>query len=87
MILTYFLLQTFLLFNADFLTFNTDILLYTYFSPLYNVLDHTNLIFSERLSSDDDYNDQDKYIQKTNINTETKTQTKTKTKTETKNVL
>ena len=41
----------FLLFNADFLTFNTVILLFTYFSPLYNVLDHTNLIFSESLGT------------------------------------
>ena len=31
--------------------------------PLYDVLDHTNQIFSESLSSGDD-NDRDKYLQK-----------------------
>ena len=45
-------------------------------SPPYDVLDHTNHIFSESLSSGDD-NDRDEYLQK---DKDTHTQTKTNTK-------
>ena len=49
-------------------------------SPLYDVLDHTNHIFSESLSSGDD-NDRDKYLQKDKYkDKDTHTQTKTNTK-------
>ena len=45
-------------------------------SPSYDVLNHTNHIFSESLSSGDD-NDRDEYLQK---DKDTHTQTKTNTK-------
>ena len=51
-------------------------------SPSYDVLDHTNHIFSESLSSGDD-NDRDEYLQKDKYrdkDTHTHTQTKTNTK-------
>ena len=49
---------------------------FNHLSPLYDVLDHTNHIFSESLSSGDD-NDRDEYLQK---DKDTHTQTKTNTK-------
>ena len=49
-------------------------------SPWYDVLDHTNHIFSESLSSGDD-NDRDEYLQKDKYkDKDTHTQTKTNTK-------
>ena len=49
-------------------------------SPSYDVLDHTNHIFSESLSSGDD-NDRDEYLQKDKYkDKDTHTQTKTNTK-------
>ena len=49
-------------------------------SPSYDVLDHTNHIFSESLSSGDD-NDQDEDLQKDKYkDKDTQTQTKTNTK-------
>ena len=57
-----------------------DILLLLHLSPLYDVPDHTNHIFSERLSSGDD-NEQDEYLQKDKYkDKDTHTQTKTNTK-------
>ena len=55
-----------------------DIHLILHLSPLYDVPDHTNHIFSESLSSGDD-NDRDKYLQKDKYK-DTHTQTKTNTK-------
>ena len=49
-------------------------------SPLYDVLDHTNHIFSESLSSGDDI-DRDEDLQEDNYkDKDTQTQTKTNTK-------
>ena len=53
-----------------------DILLILYLSPLYDVPDHTNHIFSESSSSGDD-NDQDENLQEDKYkDTQTKTNTK-----------
>ena len=57
-----------------------DILLLLHLSPLYDVPDHTNHIFSESLSSGDDHDrdgDLQRYIYK---DKDTHTQTKTNTK-------
>ena len=43
-----------------------------YLHRMYDVLDHTNHVFSESLSSGDD-NDRDEYLQKTNTKTKTHT--------------
>ena len=57
-----------------------DILLLLHLSPLYDVPDYTNHIFSESLSSGDD-NDRDEYLQKDKYkDKDTHTQTKTNTK-------
>ena len=55
-----------------------DILLLLHLSPLYDVPDHTNHIFSESLSSGDD-NDRDEDLQKDKYK-DKDTQTKTNTK-------
>ena len=57
-----------------------DILLLLHLSPLYDVPDHTNHIFSESISSGDD-NDRDEDLQKDKYkDKDTQTHTKTETK-------